>query len=98
MQSMLDAGISTRRGVMCAHREPAFRTEPWRSESGDGRQIGAAGACASLAVSESITAHGLILPLYVGMTRDEQARVVGALAAALDSAGVEAAMMTRSTA
>ncbi|MEO8680635.1 MAG: DegT/DnrJ/EryC1/StrS family aminotransferase [Vicinamibacterales bacterium] len=85
MQSMLDAGIATRRGVMCAHREPAYRTEPWRSESGDSRQFAAGGACPSLAVSESITAHGLILPLYVGMTRDEQARVVGALAAALDN-------------
>jgi perosamine synthetase len=24
MQSMLDLGISTRRGVMCSHREPAY--------------------------------------------------------------------------
>ena len=24
MQALLDAGISTRRGVMCSHREPAY--------------------------------------------------------------------------
>ena len=29
MQKMLDAGVATRRGVMCAHREPAYQTEPW---------------------------------------------------------------------
>ncbi|MGH9585091.1 MAG: DegT/DnrJ/EryC1/StrS family aminotransferase, partial [Bryobacteraceae bacterium] len=32
MQAMLDRGIATRRGIMCAHREPAYREkEPWRS-------------------------------------------------------------------
>ena len=71
MQSMLDAGIATRRGVMCAHREPAYRTEAWR-------QIG------GLGVSESITDRGLMLPLFVGMTDEDQGRVVAALAAALD--------------
>ncbi|NJR76810.1 MAG: DegT/DnrJ/EryC1/StrS family aminotransferase, partial [Scytonema sp. CRU_2_7] len=29
MQAMLDAGIATRRGIMCAHREPAYQMEPW---------------------------------------------------------------------
>lgn len=71
MQSMLDAGIATRRGVMCAHREPAYRTEPWRQSGG-------------LGVSESITDRGLMLPLFVGMTDEDQGRVVAALAAALD--------------
>jgi perosamine synthetase len=72
MQSMLDEGIATRRGVMCAHLEPAFRHEPWRpGEPGQ-----------SLAVSEEITADGLILPLYVDMTDEDQARVAEALARA----------------
>jgi perosamine synthetase len=31
MQRMLDAGIATRRGIMCAHREPAYQNQPWRS-------------------------------------------------------------------
>ena len=71
MQSMLDAGIATRRGVMCTHREPAYRTEQWRQSGG-------------LGVSESITDRGLMLPLFVGMTDEDQGRVVAALAAALD--------------
>ena len=25
MQAMLDAGVSTRRGIMCSHREPAYQ-------------------------------------------------------------------------
>ena len=74
MQAMLDAGVATRRGVMCAHLEPAFRTEPWRCE----------GRGSSLTQSEAATAQCLILPLYIGMTADDQARVVSALATALD--------------
>ncbi len=84
MQSMLDAGIHTRRGVMCAHREPAYRIEPWRCQGPGGTVDGESATCAALANSEAVTAHGLILPLYVGLTDDDQARVVAALAAALD--------------
>jgi len=73
MQSMLDEGIATRRGVMCAHLEPAFRHEPWREDE-PGK---------SLAVSEEISADGLILPLYVDMTDEDQARVAEALGRAL---------------
>jgi perosamine synthetase len=74
MQSMLDEGIATRRGVMCAHLEPAFRHEPWREDE-PGK---------SLAVSEEISADGLILPLYVDMTDEDQARVAEALRRALE--------------
>ena len=28
MQRMLDSGVSTRRGIMCAHREEAYRDQP----------------------------------------------------------------------
>jgi dTDP-4-amino-4,6-dideoxygalactose transaminase len=86
MQSMLDAGIATRRGVMCAHLEPAYRREPWRCEAGDGLCDCESGTCAALAASEVRTARGLILPLYVGMTADEQERVATALDAALNRA------------
>jgi len=72
MQSMLDEGISTRRGVMCAHLEPAYRREPWRAQSSS-----------ALAVSERISADGLILPLYVDMTEAEESRVVSSLERAL---------------
>ncbi len=83
MQSMLDAGIATRRGVMCAHREPAFRLEPWRCRGVSGVVEGS-DDCTTLFESEAITDHGLILPLFVGMTDDDQGRVVAALASALD--------------
>jgi dTDP-4-amino-4,6-dideoxygalactose transaminase len=83
MQAMLDAGISTRRGVMCAHLEPAYQTEPWRV-GGQTGVVEGSDSCQTLANSEAITARGLILPLYVGMTDGEQGRVVAALVAALD--------------
>ena len=31
MQFLLDNGISTRRGIMCAHLEPAYINEPWHT-------------------------------------------------------------------
>ena len=78
MQRMLDRGVSTRRGVMCAHREAAYPPGTWRCGAGcDGRH------CTHLRVSESIQDTGLILPLYQQMTSDEQDRVIEALAAAV---------------
>jgi dTDP-4-amino-4,6-dideoxygalactose transaminase len=74
MQAMLDDGIATRRGVMCAHLEPAYAREPWRS---DGR----AGA---LACSEEITADGLMLPLYADMADADQVRVAESLIRAVE--------------
>jgi perosamine synthetase len=79
MQRMLDRGVSTRRGVMCAHREAAYPPGTWRCWTAgcDGR------ACTHLRVSEAIQDSGLILPLYQQMTDDEQRRVIEALAHAL---------------
>ena len=67
MQALLDRGVSSRRGVMCAHTEPAYASEPWRA---GGR----------LAESERAAVHSIILPLYPLMTRDDQERVVRAVA------------------
>jgi perosamine synthetase len=64
MQALLGRGIHTRRGVMCAHREPAYRDLPPRQP---------------LPVSEFLEDHGIILPLYPEMTDAEQALVVEAL-------------------
>lgn len=71
MQDMLDAGVSTRRGVMCAHREPAYANEPWRAGPG------------GLAQSEHAEDRFLILPLFHQMTEADQDRVAEALGAAL---------------
>lgn len=76
MQSMLDDGVATRRGVMCAHSEPAYRYEPWRSD----------GSADALAHSEAIHATGLMLPLYVDLTDEDQACVAASLGRAMHDA------------
>jgi len=67
MQAMLDAGVSTRRGVMCTHREDAYRGTPLRSP---------------LPHSERAQDRCILLPLYHQLTADEQERVSAALRAA----------------
>jgi dTDP-4-amino-4,6-dideoxygalactose transaminase len=59
------ADISARRGIMAAHRQPAYV----------GRDTGTA----SLAVTEHLTDTTLILPLFHQMSESEQARVVDVL-------------------
>ncbi|MHB1289119.1 DegT/DnrJ/EryC1/StrS family aminotransferase [Georgenia sp.] len=61
------ADISARRGIMAAHRQPAYRD---RDTGGQ-----------SLPVTEHLTDNTLILPLFHQMTEDEQGRVVEALSA-----------------
>ncbi|MGI5845512.1 MAG: DegT/DnrJ/EryC1/StrS family aminotransferase [Candidatus Xenobium sp.] len=64
MQRLLDRGISTRRGVMCAHLEPAYWNEPWRCT---GRLPGcdhAHGICPNLRHSEEALKRGVILPAW----------------------------------
>lgn len=76
MQSMLDEGIATRRGVMCAHREPAYRHGPWRCARDSDEH-----SC--LSQSEQISDDGLILPLFDGLTDTDQQRVAAGLARAI---------------
>ncbi len=77
MQAMLDQGIATRRGIMCAHLEPAYReTGTWRCAEA---ACTPAGNCRNLAESERAQREGVILPLFSDMTEDQQARVAHAL-------------------
>lgn len=71
MQRLLDAGIATRPGVMCAHREGAW-TQPgaWRCV-GD--------PATALAESERATDRSIVIPLMPSMTEADQDRVVEAL-------------------
>jgi dTDP-4-amino-4,6-dideoxygalactose transaminase len=64
MQTLLSRGIHTRRGVMCAHREPAYRDVTLRQP---------------LPVSEYLQDHSIILPSYPDMTDAEQDQVIAAL-------------------
>lgn len=64
MARFLDAGVSTRRGIMAAHLEPAcerFATAP-------------------LPATEAITHRSIILPLYHDLTEHDQDRVIAVLA------------------
>jgi perosamine synthetase len=69
MQSLLDAGIATRRGVMCAHREPAYPPGTWRAAAPGG----------ALPRSEEAQDRCLILPLFHEMTDEQQHAVTTAL-------------------
>jgi dTDP-4-amino-4,6-dideoxygalactose transaminase len=63
LKSLADAGISARRGIMAAHREPAYTNHDH----------------AELPVTEYLTHRSLILPLFHEMTADEQEAVILAL-------------------
>jgi len=78
MQDMLDAGVATRRGIMCAHREPAYAVEPWScGRSGD--CACPPGHCARLRESEEAQDRTIILPLFHELTDGQQDDVVAAL-------------------
>lgn len=64
MQRMLDEGIATRRGIMCSHREPAYRDVP---------------LSLPLPHSEIAQDRCIVLPLYPQMTTSEQEQVATAL-------------------
>ncbi len=79
MQRLLDLGIASRRGVMCAHREPAYAPDTWTCRPAGRNCECAAGTCRRLVESERATDHGMILPLYHQMTEADQDRVIAAL-------------------
>ena len=72
MQALLNQGIATRRGIMCAHREPAYQIQAWR-------------AAGSLAESERAQEECILLPLYHQLTKEEQELVAVNLRAAISS-------------
>ena len=70
MQSMLDAGVSTRRGIMCSHREDPYR---------DARCVG------GMTQSEAAQDHCIVLPLYGQMSDGDIAKVADSLRASVGS-------------
>lgn len=88
MQAMLDAGISTRRGIMCAHREPAYAKEPWSCGHGPGGGACQPGTCVHLIESERAQDSSIVIPLYHQITEVEQDYVIQTLANILDKVGV----------
>jgi dTDP-4-amino-4,6-dideoxygalactose transaminase len=63
MQSMLDQGIATRRGIMCSHREMPYRDQVKHD----------------LTQSELAQDRCILLPLYAQMTATDQEQVANAL-------------------
>jgi perosamine synthetase len=82
MQAMLDSGIGTRRGIMCAHREPAYQTEVWSCGVTKEECQCESRSCARLAESERAQDYAILLPLFYQMTESEQDTVVNELKAA----------------
>jgi dTDP-4-amino-4,6-dideoxygalactose transaminase len=64
MQSMLEQGVATRRGIMCAHLEPAFQDVPLRFP---------------LPESERARDNCILLPLYPQMDEATQEKVAVSL-------------------
>ena len=79
MQAMLDAGISTRRGIMCAHREPAYEHETWSCGSEQEVCNCEVGKCDRLCESEQAQDCSVLLPLFHHMAQQEQDYVVKVL-------------------
>jgi perosamine synthetase len=75
MQAMLDAGVATRRGIMCAHREPVYAHEPWSCGKGPGDCGCSANQCSRLRESERAQNHCILLPLFHQMTEEQQDHV-----------------------
>ncbi|MGB3482209.1 MAG: DegT/DnrJ/EryC1/StrS family aminotransferase [Mycobacterium sp.] len=65
LEKLAAAEISARRGIMAAHRQPAY----------SGRDCGGA----ALQITEHLTDHTLILPLYHELTDAQQQRVIDVL-------------------
>jgi dTDP-4-amino-4,6-dideoxygalactose transaminase len=63
MQALLDHGISTRRGIVNAHQEPAYAKSEWRD----------------LQNSESARDSVILLPLHHALSDDQQAYIIDQL-------------------
>ena len=74
MQALLDEGISTRRGVMNAHREKAYPAGAWRVASGHG-----------LEHSEEAQDTAIVLPLFHDLDAADQDRVIDAITRAVSA-------------
>ncbi|AFZ56949.1 DegT/DnrJ/EryC1/StrS family aminotransferase [Anabaena cylindrica FACHB-243] len=79
MQKLLDQGIATRRGIMCAHREESYHDQPWhcgiKYNSCNCSQL----ECKALNISQYAQDHSLILPLFPEMLIQEQQQICASI-------------------
>jgi perosamine synthetase len=80
MQHLLDHGVASRRGVGNAHTEPAYANLGWTCgpELCD-EDIHRQGQCLRLSRSEEARDNVVMIPLFHGMTEEEQSHVVQTL-------------------
>ncbi|MDZ4712064.1 MAG: DegT/DnrJ/EryC1/StrS family aminotransferase [bacterium] len=64
MQKMLDTGIATRRGIMNAHKETAYKSEYKNTK---------------LPMSEDSADNSIMIPLYIPMSDDDVSKVISVL-------------------
>lgn len=79
IQTLSNAGIASRKGITCTHRQAAYKHRQWR-------------AAGTLAASERAEDHSIILPLFSGMTEREQDRVITELQNALSESKAQHAV------
>ena len=75
MQALLDKGIHTRRGVMCAHREMAYPIGSWSCGMPPQSCSCPSGSCSRLVISERAQDECIILPIYHQMLEEDIERV-----------------------
>jgi len=94
MQELLYHGISTRRGIMNAHREPAYLQEPWKCAGNRKVCRCSVSTCRTLVQSEFIQENAIAIPLYAQMTLEEQNRVIEAIRLVCDGKSAIFATLT----
>ena len=85
MQQLLDADIATRRGIMCAHLEPAYADVPWLPKANQKTADYPTARCFPLKRSEEAQETSILLPLFHQMTDADQISVATALSKAVIS-------------
>jgi perosamine synthetase len=88
MQVMLDARISTRRGIMCSHREPAYQQELWSCGTTKQACQCKPGQCDRLLESEKAQDRTILLPLFHDITEQEHDHIVQAFKTAVHQKNV----------
>ena len=79
MQALAEVGIATRRGIMCAHREPAYAHGNWRCAEGANCPQCRPGQCTALINSERAQDESVILPLFHELSSSDLVRICNAI-------------------
>ena len=82
MNYLAAEGIASRRGILCAHREPAYPAGTWSCTPDKGRCDCPGGRCTRLTESEKAQDRSIQIPLFGAMTEGELDHVAYTLAEA----------------